>query len=78
MTAYPGTPENPRSPNPSSDLGAKLVALAGIGLIGYGVMFLIRNFTGFIELGLTPEHIGGSAEQIRASCMASQPSGIWD
>jgi hypothetical protein len=66
MTAYPATPENPRSPNPSSDLGAKLVALAGIGLIGYGVMFLIRNFTGFIELGLTPEHIGGTAEQIRA------------
>lgn len=66
MTAYATTPENPRSPNPSSDTGAKLVALAGIGLIGYGVMFLIRNFTGFIELGLTPEHIGGSAEQIRA------------
>jgi hypothetical protein len=55
------------SPNPSSDLGAKLVALAGIGLIVYGVMFLIRNFTGFIELGLTPEHIGGTAEQIRAA-----------
>jgi len=66
MSAHATARENPRSPNPSSDLGAKLVALAGIGLIGYGVMFLIRNFTGFIELGLTPEHIGGSAEQIRA------------
>jgi hypothetical protein len=51
---------------PSSDLGAKLVALAGIGLVGYGLMFLIRNFTGFIELGLTPEHVGGTPEQIRA------------
>jgi hypothetical protein len=40
--------------------------LAGIGLIGYGVMFLIRNFTGYIELGLTPEHVGGTPEQIRA------------
>jgi hypothetical protein len=29
-------------------------------------MFLIRNFTGFIELGLTPEHVGGTPEQIRA------------
>jgi hypothetical protein len=51
---------------PSTDLGAKLVALAGIGLVGYGLMFLIRNFTGFIELGLTPEHVGGTPEQIRA------------
>lgn len=50
----------------SSDLGAKLVALAGLGLVGYGLMFLIRNFTSFIELGLTPEHVGGTPEQIRA------------
>ncbi len=49
----------------SSQLGANLVALAGIGLVGYGIMFLIRNFTGFIELGLTPGHIGGTPEQIR-------------
>ena len=47
-------------------LGATLVTLSGIGLVGYGVMFLIRNFTGFIELGLTPEHVGGTASQIRA------------
>ena len=50
----------------SADLGAKFVALAGIGLVGYGVMFLIRNFTGFIELGLTPAHVGGTPEQILA------------
>jgi hypothetical protein len=50
----------------SADLGAKVVALAGIGLVGYGIMFLIRNFNGFIELGLTPEHVGGTPEQIRA------------
>jgi hypothetical protein len=42
------------------------VALAGVGLVVYGLMFLIRNFTGFIELGLTPEHVGGTPEQIRA------------
>jgi len=35
--------------------------------VGYGIMFLIRNFTGFIELGLTPQHIGGTPEQIRAA-----------
>lgn len=50
----------------SSALGANLVALAGVGLVGYGIMFLIRNFTGFIELGLTPAHVGGTPEEIKA------------
>jgi hypothetical protein len=50
----------------SSGLGANLVTLAGIGLVAYGLMFLVRNFTGFIELGLTPEHVGGTPEQIQA------------
>src|SRR5262245_25506168 len=49
-----------------ADLGAKVVALAGLGLVGYGIMFLIRNFTGFIELGLTPDLVGGTPEQIKA------------
>lgn len=49
----------------SSGLGAKLVVVAGIGLVGYGLMFLVRNFTGFIELGLTPQLVGGTPEQIR-------------
>lgn len=46
--------------------GTNLVALAGVGLIAYGLMFLIRNFSGFIELGLTPDHVGGTPEQISA------------
>jgi hypothetical protein len=50
----------------ATGLGANLVTLAGIGLVAYGLMFLVRNFTGFIELGLTPEHVGGTPEQIRA------------
>ncbi len=49
-----------------SQVGANLVLVAGIGLVGYGVMFLVRNFTGFIELGLTAQHIGGTPEEIRA------------
>jgi hypothetical protein len=56
--------ENPGS-KPST-LGANLVTLAGIGLVGYGVLFVVRNFTRFIELGLTPEQVGGTPEQIRA------------
>jgi hypothetical protein len=55
-----------RAATGSADMGAKIVALAGIGLVGYGIMFLVRNFTGFIELGLTPHHVGGTPEQIRA------------
>lgn len=66
MPPHPASTATGGSAASSSDLGAKLVALAGIGLIVYGLMFLIRNFTGFIELGLTPERVGGTPEQIRA------------
>jgi hypothetical protein len=66
MSASPISTPGQRSAASSPELGAKLVALAGVGLVAYGVMFLIRNFTGFIELGLTPEHVGGTPEQIRA------------
>lgn len=65
MSAHPATPgQGVRASSP--ELGAKLVTLAGVGLVGYGLMFLIRNFTGFIEVGLTPEHVGGTPAQIRA------------
>lgn len=50
----------------SLGLGAALVGISGVGLVGYGVMFLVRNFTGFIELGLTPAHVGGTPAEIRA------------
>jgi hypothetical protein len=46
-------------------LGAVLVALAGVGLVGYGILFLIRNFVGFTELDLSPRHVGGTPQQIR-------------
>lgn len=55
-----------RMTNASVATGANIVAFAGVGLIGYGLMFLIRNFSGFIELGLTPDHVGGTPEQIQA------------
>ena len=50
----------------SANAGATTVAIAGVGLIGYGLMFLVRNFTGFIELGLTSDRVGGTPEQIQA------------
>ena len=52
-----------------SHSGANVVLVAGVGLIGYGLMFLYRNFNGFIELGLTPERVGGTPEQIQAFSM---------
>ena len=48
----------------SADREAKIVALAGVGLIGYGILFLIRNFTGFAELRLSAEQAGGTPKQI--------------
>ena len=62
----PAMSAQPTNAPAGPETGARLIVLAGIGLVGYGVMFLIRNFTGFIELGLTPEHVGGTPEQIRA------------
>ena len=59
-------PSSPLAASSRANFGTNLVLLAGIGLVGYGLMFLVRNFTGFIELGLTPQHIGGTPEEIRA------------
>jgi phosphoglycerol transferase MdoB-like AlkP superfamily enzyme len=54
------------TPVAKTHLGANVVTVAGIGLIGYGLMFLYRNFNGFIELGLSPAQVGGTPEQIQA------------
>ena len=66
MSATSPTMPNRDSNPAASNVGANLVTLAGVGLVGYGLMFLYRNFNGFIELGLTPEMIGGTPEQIQA------------
>jgi len=55
-----------KTTNVSVTAGANIVALAGIGLIVYGVIFLARNFSGSTELGLTAESVGGSPAQIMA------------
>lgn len=41
--------------------GAVLLGAAGLAVFAYGVEFLIVNFSGFIEIGLTPELVGTSA-----------------
>jgi hypothetical protein len=58
-----GTSAAPRTP---TDVGSWMVIVAGLALIAYGLFFVWRNFNGFIELGLTPAHVGATPEQIRA------------
>jgi hypothetical protein len=62
------TTRSQTSPNlvASADPGGKVVALAGLGLIVYGILFLIWNFTGFLEIGLTSDHVGSTPAQIAA------------
>jgi hypothetical protein len=43
-----------------------MVLVAGFMLIAYGLFFVWRNFNGFVELGLTPAHVGGTPDEIRA------------
>ena len=39
-------------------LGSAIMALAGIGFVGYGVIFFVRNFTdSFLELGIGPAQV---------------------
>ena len=46
-------------------LGSGLMALAGLGFIGYGIIFFIRNFTdSFLELGVGPNEVGVGKDQI--------------
>jgi hypothetical protein len=47
--------------------GALLMSIAGLGFIGYGLIFFIRNFTGsFLELGIGEEQVGKNKDQIKA------------
>lgn len=55
-----------RTRNTSPNTGATLVALAGAGLVGYGLIILIRNVSGFTEPGLEIEHMGVPLEQVRS------------
>ena len=45
---------------------ARLIALAGLGLIGYAILFLIVNFTNLIELGLGEAEVGATNATVLA------------
>jgi hypothetical protein len=43
------------------------MALAGLGFVGYGAIFFVRNFTdSFLELGIGPDQVGVGKTQIEA------------
>lgn len=66
MPNGPNIPSGKGSKHPSGNVGAYLIAMTGLSLVLYGVFFLIRNFTEFIELGLTAEQVGATPGQIKA------------
>jgi hypothetical protein len=48
-------------------LGSWLMGAAAAGFIGYGILFLIRNFTdSFLELGIGPGEVSVGKDQIDA------------
>jgi hypothetical protein len=46
--------------------GAALMALAGVGFIGYAVIFFVRNYTdSFLELGIGPNEVDVDRDAIQ-------------
>ncbi|TDE15762.1 hypothetical protein [Jiangella asiatica] len=51
---------------PNLRVGSGLMALAGVGFIGYGVIFFILNFSDdFLELGITTEQVPVTRDEIK-------------
>ena len=48
------------------EVGARLMALGGAAVFLYGLLFLIIDFTSFVELGLSSQQVGGSGSAIDA------------
>ncbi len=45
--------------------GSTIMTVAGIGFIGYAILFLIRNYTdSFLELGIGPSEVSVAKDQI--------------
>lgn len=52
---------------PALRVGSTVMSLAGLGFVGYAVIFLVRNFTdGFLELGIGPNEVSVGKAQIEA------------
>jgi hypothetical protein len=48
-------------------IGSAVMAIAGLGFIGYAVIFFVRNFTdSFLELGIGPHEVSVGKDEIQA------------
>ena len=48
-------------------MGSAIMALGGLGFVGYGVIFFIRSFTdSFLELGIGPDQVDVGKTEIEA------------
>jgi hypothetical protein len=65
MTTITHRPKNVAAPG-TLRAGSALMALAGLGFIGYAIIFFVRNFTGaFLELGIGPGQVDVGRTEIR-------------
>jgi hypothetical protein len=46
--------------------GAAIMAVAGVGFVGYGLLFFVQNFTGFLELGISHAEVDVGKAEIEA------------
>jgi hypothetical protein len=54
------------APSAAVRTGATLMAVAAAGFVGYGLLFLVRNFTAsFLELGIGPGEVDVGRDQIQ-------------
>ena len=65
MTTITDRPENVAASG-MLRFGSALMAIAGLGFIGYAIIFFVRNFTGaFLELGIGSDQVDVDRDQIR-------------
>jgi hypothetical protein len=70
MTVTAPSATTPSTARPTADTrlqwGAAIMALAGIGFIGYAAIFFVRNFTGsFLELGIGSNEVDVNKDAIK-------------
>ncbi|MFC5728106.1 MULTISPECIES: hypothetical protein [Nocardioides] len=66
MTTVNTTPRN-ATDETRLRLGSAIMAVGGLGFLGYAVIFFIRNFTdSFLELGIGPDQVDVGKAEIQA------------
>lgn len=65
MSTIQSSPSQATAPDSRLRLGSAIMAVGGLGFLGYGVIFFVRNFTdSFLELGIGPEQVDVGRTQI--------------